>query len=158
MANRNFQTDGASILKGVVRLYCTFTYTASGTLATLKKWNYGAAGGATPRTYSNAPTTTGINNYQKGEAGILSVARTGTGLFTVTLQDKYQRVLACGFTTVSTSGVATDVVMALDATTDVTAATPVIKLVFSSSSTTAAAPADGDQFLCWFDLQNASEP
>jgi hypothetical protein len=98
-----------------------------------------------------------VGRYAVGSQGIYTVARTGTGLWTVVLQDSYQRLLGVRFTTTSTSGVATVIAVAVDATSDVTSATaPTVALVFSSASTTAADPASGDKIDLRLTLQNSA--
>ena len=155
MANRQLQQFTGTLLKRVVKLYVTVKYTSSGNVVALQKWNYQT------KALAAAPTATGISPYQTGEAGIKSVARTGTGAWTVVLQDSYQRLLGVNFLgTVAASGVSTIVAMGTNTTgTDVTSNTaPTIKLVLSSATATAADPADGDYINFELILADASEP
>lgn len=147
MADRSFQQFQGSLDKGLVKLFCTVSV-AGGGAVTLKSWN------PSTRAYGNAPTSG--SGYAKGAQGISSVARTGTGAWTITLQDKYQRLVGCSLMQVTSSGAMTVVGVAVDSATDVTASTPVVKVVFSSAATTAADPANGDQITLELTLQNLS--
>lgn len=153
MANRRFeQFTGLGLLKKTVRLYCVFSYASSGNTVTLKKWDYAAGALAA------APTATGISPYQTGDAGIKSIARNGTGIYTITLQDGYSRLLGVQYLgTVAASGVST--VVAVGTWSTVTSpSTGVIKVTLSSATATAADPADGDVITLAIDLQDSSEP
>jgi hypothetical protein len=148
MANRQFQQFQASLEKGLVQLFCRVSVAAAGAV-TLQKWN------PSTRAYESAPTS-GTGSYALGSQGIKTVARTGTGLWTITLQDTYYRLLGVRMTTTATSGVATCGGLAVDAASDVTAvAAPVIKVVLFSTPGTPAAPASGDKIDLRITLQNA---
>lgn len=149
MANRTFQQFQYSLEKGVVRLFCRVSV-AGGGAVTLQKWN------PATRTYSSAPTS-GTGAYAVGTQGIRSVARTGAGAWTITLQDTYQRLLGVRWNATAASGTVTVNAMGIDSTTDVTAATPVIKLVLCAS-TTPTDPASGDAVDLEIILQNSAAP
>lgn len=169
MANRTFVPDSYTLIKRRVELYAAVACTGeSGTAAiSLRTWNYPVFGaGPDARTYTAAPTTAAgagyPTQYRLGAEGIKSVARTGTGAWTLTLQDAYQRCLGVSFTTEDSAGVSTVVSVAKfpDTTGSLMATNDgsVIKLVFSSSTGTAADPADGDLILLTIILADATEP
>jgi hypothetical protein len=149
MANRTFSEFQYALEKGKVDLFARVSVAAAGAV-TLKKWN------PATRTYSAAPTS-GVGSYSVGSQGIKTVARTGTGLWTVTLQDSYQRLLGAFFTCSNSTGAMTVVTMGVDTDGDVTSNTaPTVMLVFSSSASTAADPASGDEIDLHLILQNSA--
>jgi hypothetical protein len=89
-------------LKGEVELYGAVTVGAAGAI-TFQKWNYPQLGQvASPaRTYTAATTSSsgagGITVATQGAEGVLSVVRTGAGLWTLTLQNAYQRLIGINF-------------------------------------------------------------
>lgn len=91
MANRFFSEFNYMMDKGVVTLFAAVGFNGAGT-PTLYQWN------PTARTYSAAPTG--------GCRGVKSIARNGTGDYTLTLQDSYQRLLVAGLTFISNSNAA----------------------------------------------------
>jgi hypothetical protein len=91
MANRFFTEFNYMLDKGVITLFVAIGFNGSGT-PTLFQWN------PTTRTYAAAPTG--------GARGISKIARNGTGDYTITLQDTYQRLLVAGLTFISNSNVA----------------------------------------------------
>lgn len=100
MANRTFIDKSYTMLKREVRLYAAVAFTdeAGGITPTLQTWNYPVFGGGTnARTYTAAPTTPAGQGYplqyQTGAEGVRSITKTGTGLYTLKMQDNYQRVL-----------------------------------------------------------------
>ncbi len=148
MANRDFQQFQSSLEKGLVQLHCRVSV-AGGGAVTLQKWN------PATRTYSSAATS-GVGTYAVGAQGIKTVARTGTGAWTIVLQDSYQRLLDVKVLTTAASGVLTVINAAVDATTDVTSNTaPTIKILLNSATATAADPASGDKIDLTFTLQNS---
>lgn len=111
MSNRSYVSDAGTLVKRVVTLWADFSM--SGTTPVLRKWNYGTFNtGPTVRTYTAAPTTpvpaTSSGNYpgqyQIGAEGVASVTRTGTGLWTLRLQDNYLRLLGLSFFAASADG------------------------------------------------------
>lgn len=102
MAQRSFIDSNFTLVKREVRLYATISVAEAVTpVPTLLKWNYGTFGtGPNVRTYTAAPTGTVPSSagnyplqYQVGAEGVLSVTRTATGLYTLRLQDNYQRLV-----------------------------------------------------------------
>lgn len=95
MANRQFDQYQLGIQKRRVELFA-FVAVPSGTTPVLQKYVYPSLG-VGGRTYAAAATASAPlgfpNQNQAGSEGIFSVARTGAGLWTLTLQDKYQRIL-----------------------------------------------------------------
>lgn len=85
----------------MVDLFCSFSVSEAVTpVPTLLKWNYPTFGiGVNSRTYTAAATgtlPTGAaypQQYNAGAEGVYSIARTAAGKYTLTLQDKYQRLV-----------------------------------------------------------------
>lgn len=143
MANRRFQQFQGTLLKGVVRLHARVSVAGAGAV-TLQSWNVNTKAYATAASTGNT-------------GGIKSVTRTGTGLWTVVLQDPYVRLLGASFTTSNTTGAATVTAMAVDSDGDLTSnSAPTILLVFSSATVTAADPASGDKIDLIFELSNSN--
>lgn len=170
MASRTFQEKRFTLLKGVVDVYAVVNVGAGGSLTTtgngLQQWNYPSLGqvGSVSRTYSAAATTGGTATWPsrnaQGEAGVFSVARTAAGLWTVTLQDTYERLL--GIAGYSTLAGGLSAIVAYNANSTITnmAATggSVIGVALCSATATALDPASGEQICLHFTLSNASEP
>ena len=95
-----------SFQKGLCMLHARVLM--SGTTPLLQKWNYPALNTGSLGTYSNAPTSVvgsgGIGTAQIGCEGVKSITRTGAGLWTVVLQDNYQRILGAPLVTQSLAG------------------------------------------------------
>ena len=100
MANRSFIQPLGYLVKRVVTLFADFTCTEVTPYVVLNKWNYGTFNaGPTIRTYTAAATTpvpaSSSGNfpgqYAVGTEGVALVTRTGTGLWTLRLQDNYCR-------------------------------------------------------------------
>jgi len=97
MANRFTINAYWSLLKGVTLVRARILL--SGTTPVLQKWTYPAPNSGTIGSYGTAPTSgggAGGFGDTAGCEGVLSVTRTGTGLWTVQLQDSFQRVLDLG--------------------------------------------------------------
>jgi hypothetical protein len=95
MASRAFDQWLWTIPKRVVLITANVAV-PTGTTPVLQKYNYPVlgSGGRTLSAATVGTTPLGFpQNYQSGSEGIFSVARTGTGLWTITLQDNYQRLL-----------------------------------------------------------------
>jgi hypothetical protein len=96
--NRTLDQYDMTFQKRVARLWA-FVTIPTGTTPVLMKYNYPQMGqtGSPARTLTAAPTTGGGNTfptrYAQGAEGVFSVARTGAGLWTLTLQDAWQRLL-----------------------------------------------------------------
>lgn len=168
MANRTFIDKSYSLAKGEVRLYAAFT-AAELASPTLLKWNYpqmGAGTTAPGRTYTAAPTTGGTgalgHNYGIGAEGVATVARTAVGLWTVTLQDAYQRLLDLhGF--VSVAGGSTNVVAIHENTSvsNMSTGTPPVSVIgvsFLSASGTLVDPTTAARVQLCFTLQTLTAP
>lgn len=170
MADRSFQNINYTLIKREVGIYAAVDVAAAGAV-TLLKWNYptfgaGASANITPRTYSAAPLATALPSgaasplqYNAGAEGVRSVTRTGTGAWTVKLQDNYQRLMGVSFICENATGVATVVAVSSANTGSMSASGgSEVKLVFSSSSGVAADPASGDRILLSFKFADATEP
>lgn len=102
MANRTFDQDSFQMVKRRVTLFADFTVSEAVTpVPTLNKWNYPTFGvGVNARTYTAAATAAALPTgaayplqYRAGFEGILSIARTAVGKYTLKLQDNYQRLM-----------------------------------------------------------------
>ncbi len=107
MANRTFDQDSFQLIHRMVHLFASVSISEAVTpVPVLQKWNYPtfgnpiAIGGVAAQTYSAAPTAAGLpsgvaypRQYQSGAEGVLSIARTAVGKYTLTLQDPYQRLM-----------------------------------------------------------------
>lgn len=166
MANRNFDQYDLTIQKRIAHLWGVFSM--SGTTPVLQKWVYpslgGASAGSSPRTYVAAPATGGGTSfptrYAQGAEGIFSVARTGVGLWTVTLQDNYQRLLGLRVDMALAGGLANVTDIAENTTFSNMAATggSVIGLTLLSGTGVAADPSNGALVRIEFVLHDATEP
>lgn len=113
MANRQFIDKRYTLVKRVVDLFASITATEAGASVVLNKWNYGTFNsGPTIRTYTAAPTTPASpssagnfpGQYQIGAEGVMTVARTAAGLWTLRLQDNYLRLLGLNFFVAAAAG------------------------------------------------------
>lgn len=107
MASRSFMDSNFSLVKRMVHLFCTINVSEAVTpVPTVMKWVYPQLGqstnaGQTARTYVTAPAATAIPSgagpwplqYTAGAEGVFSIVRTAIGLYTLTLQDPYQRMV-----------------------------------------------------------------
>lgn len=154
-------------MKGEVRLFASFT-AAEAASPTLLKWNYPQMGqtGTPYRTYTAATVGVGGPAFPlvaaSGSEGVFSVARTATGLWTITLQDAYQRLIDLhGF--ISVAGGAPNIV-AIHENTSITAmnsGTPprsIIGVAFLSATAALADPTVAARVNLCFTLQNNTEP
>lgn len=148
MASHQFQQFGLSIEKRAIRLWAVVAVGAAGAV-TLQAWNPVA------RVYAAA----GV----KGFRGILSVARTGTGAWTITLDDVYQRLLGVVPTFFSAGGTPYSPVLGVLTSSNVSAvAAPVVNIVFQSAGVAASGsaldPASGEIIQLEIQLQDSSAP
>ena len=168
MANRSFiMQDHATLIKGQVELYCAVNVGAAGAV-TLQRWNYPtlAPAAATARTYTAAPTTGGGPAFPlqaaQGAEGVFSVARTAAGLWTVTLQDAYQRLVGLSFFSSLAGGLSAVVSVHENTTiTNMNSGTPARSLIgvaLLSATATALDPASGERINLRFTLQNSTAP
>jgi len=163
MANRTFDQYDLTILKRICTLWAQVQVT--GTTPALQKWNYPQLNNSTvARTYSNAPSSGGgtgfPTRYAQGESGVFSVARTGTGLWTLTLQDNYQRVIGIRCDVSIAGGLSNIVACAENSTISNMSASggSVVGLALLSSSATAADPTSGSLVRLRIELHDATEP
>lgn len=101
MASRTFIDKNYSFVKRMVHLFCDISISEAVTpVPLLQKWNYPVfSAGPNARTYTAAATASALPTgagpyplqYAAGSEGVLSVARTAIGKYTLTLQDNYQR-------------------------------------------------------------------
>jgi hypothetical protein len=167
MANRSYVDKQYTLIKGQVELYCVVSVGAAGAV-TLQKWNYPslAPASSSARTYSAAPTTGGAAAFPlsavQGAEGVFSVARTAAGLWTVTLQDAYQRLVGLAAFS-SLAGGLSAIVAAHENTTitNMNSGTPprsIIGVALLSATANALDPASGERITLRLTLQNSTAP
>jgi hypothetical protein len=89
--------------------------------------------------------------------GISTVVRNSAGDYTITLQDKYIKLLEFGFSIISSTG--TDAALEATITTDgVASSPPIVRVVFRVAAGTATDPSNGSTLLLKFMLRNSSAP
>lgn len=125
MANRMYNQFQGSLEKGVVQLFAEISFGASG-----------------------APTLV------RGK-GVASVAKAATGVYTVTLQDTYQRTLGVASTWKSSTAPA-GVLVALGADNVATAGAPALSLKIWDEAGVATEPASGEAVLVAITLSNST--
>lgn len=164
MANRAFQPESFTLIKKRVELYAAVLVSELGAVS-LRTWNYPVFGvGPNARTYTAAPTTAAGQGYpsmyQTGAEGVRSVTRTATGLWTVKLQDNYQRVLRVDAQGQLAGGLSAIVGCGINSTLlDMNATNgSEIGIALLSATATAADPAAGTTMLLTIILQDATEP
>jgi hypothetical protein len=150
MSNRLAQQFAYTLEKGVYALGCNISIGATGA-PTLNKWN------PNTRTYS-AAATSGSGLYAIGWQGIKSISRVSAGVYLLTLQDTWQRILQFSYSMSNATGLPTTVGVGLWTTgTDVTnKAAPTIKFTCLTATGVAGDPANGDVLGLFILLQNAS--
>jgi hypothetical protein len=166
MSNRQFDQYNLTIQKRMVTLWAEVAV-PSGTTPVLQKYNYPQFGtGPNARTLTAAVTASAPlgfpNNYQAGAEGVFSVARTGAGLWTLTLQDNYQRILSIGGNH-SIAGGTANIVAVTENTTITNLASAngsIIGIALLSSTTTLADPTASASSVVRIMLQlaDATEP
>lgn len=136
MANRLFTQFTQRLEKGVVTVHAHVAIGATGA-PTLQAWN------PNTRTYSTAGSA--------GFAGVKSITRTGAGLYSIVLQDSYQRLLGCEayFTVAGGTSNVTDVAGNATLTNVNSNSAPTVAICTMSSTATAADPDNG----CQMDLE-----
>lgn len=164
MANRTFVSESYGIIKREVRLYAAVDVGAAGAV-TLQKWNYPVfGGGVNARTYTAAPTTAAGQGYpgmyQTGAEGVRSVTRTAAGLWTIQLQDNYQRCLRVDAQGELAGGLSAVVGVGRNSTTTNMTASggSEIGIALLTATATAGDPADGETIYLTFTLADATEP
>lgn len=167
MADRTFVEKQYTMVKRRIELYAAVAG-AGAAQPTLLRWNYPTFGaGPAARTYTAAPTANALPSgvpghlqYGCGAEGVRSITRTGVGLWTVQLQDNYQRILMVVCTTMVAGGVGGTVRQVVVNTTPMAMAA-VGGSTFGLVLTAGAAlvdPAVGETLLLKFDLADATEP
>lgn len=144
MAARQFYQFRGTLEPEMVTLFATVSVGAGGAV-TFQRFDPVA------NTYSAASAA--------GWRGVLSVTRISTGLWTVALNDPYQRciTMAASFLTVATGPAAPIASLVAGASNNVRSATaPTLQVVFCSSAGVAADPASGEQVTLAFNLANSS--
>lgn len=164
MANRTYIDKQYSLLKGLVQLYPVVAVGAAGAV-TLRKRNFnqaGSLGAAVSYSLTDAPTS-GVG-YAVGDGfGVRSVSRTGTGAWTLTLQDPYTALVGVEVAQqVNASGAVVALAVGVVSTTNVTTNTApgnggVINLVLNDE-TGAADPASGTVVTLRITLINSTAP
>lgn len=162
MANRSFTETHFSLLKREVKLRCVVSVGAAGAV-TLQEWIYPVfGGGVNARTYGAAPTTGGgtyPNRYAQGAEGVYSVVRTATGLWTVTLQDNYQRLVGLyGHSSLAGGLSAIDYVAENTTITNMTATNGSVVGVALLLNSVATDPASGERITLTLELQDTTGP
>lgn len=166
MADRAYIDSSFTLIKKEVRLYFAVSVGESGAV-TLQKWNYPVFGmGTAAQTYTAAATgsvtsTTGNypNRYQYGAEGVMSVTRTAAGLWTIRLQDNYQRMLGLyGYATLA-GGLSNIVTVAENSTISSmnAAGGSLIGLALLDTTAQAADPTSGIRMNIGLHLSNATE-
>lgn len=152
-----------SFQKGLVLLHARVLM--SGTTPVLQKWNYPAINSGALGSYSTAPSSLaqsgGMGTAQIGCEGVKSIARTDVGLWTVTLQDNYQRLLLAPIVTQSLAGGLSTIIACGENTTISSMGASggsVIGLALLSATATAADPATTTNLDILFLLQNSTAP
>ncbi len=142
MANRTFIEFNYSLERRMVNLFATVSFGASGA-PTLQTWD------PIKRSYSTAGST--------GTKGIKSIVRVSTGLYTITLQDPYNKFLgaAISFQNASASAAPFQFWPTPNANLNVSA-TPSIQVQFANSSGTATDPASGEQVVINLTLMDST--
>jgi hypothetical protein len=158
MGGRNLSNDQGNADKGLVKLVFVVNVGAAGAV-TMEQWN---PSGANPRTYSAASTAL---TPQGGFRGVQGVSRTGTGAWTVKLQNSYQRIVSWNAFSQIAGGLAAAPNSAINLTgTNVNTQVnwagnntgPQINIQFLSAASTAADPASGEQIVCCIELQDST--
>jgi hypothetical protein len=170
MANRMFDEKDFTIQKRMCSLYGVFSMV--GTTPTLQRWIYPKLGqgvvGSTVQTYQAAPITPAPiaaagsypTQYQRGCEGFGGATRTAQGLWTVTLQDNYQRIMSVHCHQSVAGGLSNIVGVGENSTiTNMAAAGgSVIGLALLSATGTATDPTAGSLIYIMLRLHDATEP
>lgn len=164
MAQRTYTQEKLGIQKRRVELWA-FVAVPTGTKPVLQKYNYPqlGVGGRTLSAAATAAAPLGFpQNYQAGAEGIFSVARTGVGLWTLTLQDNYQRLMTVVGGHEIAGGLANIVTVTTNPSITNMSATngSVIGIALLSATATLADPTAGATSLVRIklELQDATEP
>lgn len=162
MASRTFKPQLWSLLNGLTLVRGHFVM--ADTTPILQRWSYPALNSGTSGSYVSASTTGGGTTWptqnQQGAEGIRSVTRTGVGLWTIVLQDNYNRSLGIWCHQALAGGLSTIVAVGNNSTITsmTTAGGSTLGIALLSSTATAADPATTTFLTLNILLQNATEP
>lgn len=157
MANRFNVEKLMSLYKGLTLVHARVLVT--GATPTVRKWTFPTPGSNALGSYGAAATSgggAGGFGDASGTDGVLSVTRTGAGLWTFVLQDNYQRLLGVVFGGASLAGGTSNIVAVHNNTTLTNMATATVAVCLESATATAADPDDGSSVDLFFILQNAT--
>jgi hypothetical protein len=166
MANRTFQEKTHGLVKRKVVLYAVVSVGAAGAV-TLQKRTFTATGATATAASSSlgAAPTSGVGYAYGDGGGIRSVARTGTGLWTITLSDSYQYLLGIAIRQTSNATglmTAAGVGIVSGSTTPTTNTAPgnggVLAIALNDWAGAAVDPASGDTLTLEIVLGDATEP
>lgn len=156
MANRFFMQNIATLTKGMVNLQCRVLM--SGTTPLLQRWQPPSISGGYGSYVNATAGAAGFGGVKGGAEGFTSITRTNTGLWTIVLQDNYQRIIDWQLGQQLVGGLATIGSMGINSTlTDLTTAGgSTIGVSLLSASATAADPADTTIITINFLLSNSA--
>lgn len=159
MANRMTIPDVWSLYKGLTVI--RFRVLMSGTTPGLRKFTYPTLNSGALGTYAAAGSSgggAGGFGDAAGTEGVLSVTRTGAGLWTVVLQDQFQRLMDLSVYASLAGGTSNIVAIHENTTiTDLsTAGGSTIGLALLSATATAADPDDTSSVTVTMLLQNST--
>jgi hypothetical protein len=157
MANRFYDQFQQTLVRGLVTAFIDVKFNGSGS-PTLVDFNYSVA---------NGTGTLATANSKGSKFGGLTFVRNGTGDYTLTLQDKFIRILQAGVTLIGSSNVAAPLWQikvasnpnAAGATTSAgwtSTANNAVELLFFSAQGTAADPAATEFGVIGLQLMNSS--
>ena len=163
MAQRDFKPYFWSILNGLTLIRARVLM--SGTTPVLQKWVYPAPNSGTIGAYASAPTTGGGGGgfgSTAGAEGVKTVARTAQGLWTMTFQDNYQRLLDVGVFQSMAGGTGANQIMHVAENTTISSMTAaggsVVGVALLGAANSAQDPADTTGITLTFVFQNSSAP
>lgn len=156
MANRFFMQSIAALPKGLVVIQARILM--SGTTPVLQVWQPPTQGGGYGTYGTATAASAGFGGTKGGAEGVASVTRTGTGLWTLVLQDNYQRLLDWDVKQQLAGGLSTIVGVGINSTlTDLTTAGgSTVAVALLSATATAADPADTTIVVLNFLLSNST--
>lgn len=159
MANRMNIPDLWSLLKGLTLVHARVLL--SGTTPVLQKYTFPTLNSGALGSYTTASSSgSGASGFgdASGTEGVLSVSRTGAGLWTVTMQDNYQRLLWLGGNASLAGG--TSNIVAVHQNTTITslgnAGGSIVGVCLESATATAADPDASSNVDLLFLFQNST--
>jgi hypothetical protein len=159
MANRFNVEKLMSLYKGLTLVHARVLL--SGTTPVLQKYAFPTLNSGALGSYGTAATSgggAGGFGDAAGTDGVLTVARTGAGLWTVTLQDNYQRCLLVTGNATLAGGTSNIVAVHQNSTISNLSASSgsIIGVCLESATATAADPDDGSSVDLLFLMQNST--